>query len=145
MKILNFSWIKKILSISKSIIISLLSDIMNFDALKLQLMIAPMTYSFLPQNQTFQNFAGNYFTSFIVHYKFSIKIDFLPWQVSLIARGKTLLFKCTLKWILKQFRALTFGRDLLIMKCRRIGSDYQNNETEHTSAKSIMYIAEMYY
>ena len=78
MKILNFSWIKKILSISKSIIISLLSDIMNFDALKLQLMIAPMTYSFLPQNQTFQNFAGNYFTSFIVHYKFSIKIDFLP-------------------------------------------------------------------
>lgn len=83
--------------------------------------------------------------SFLLKSTSSQAVSFLSWQVSLIARGKSLLFKCTLKWILKQFRALTFGRNLLIMKCRRIGSDYQNNETEHTSAKSIMYIAKMYY
>lgn len=46
---------------------------------------------------------------------------------------------------LRPFRALTFGRSLPIMESRRIGSAYQNDETEHTSAKSIMYIAETYY
>ncbi|KAL6089356.1 hypothetical protein STEG23_017844 [Scotinomys teguina] len=79
-------------------------------------------YTFFIQNQTFQNFAENYFTSFIVHDKFPIKINFLP--------ASQFSFR---------------DRNLLIMKYRRIGSAYQNDETEHTSAKSIMYIAEMYY
>lgn len=31
------------------------------------------------------------------------------------------------------------------MKRERIGSAYQNDETEHTSAKCALYVAEMYY
>lgn len=40
---------------------------------------------------------------------------------------------------------LAFGRILLSMKRKRIGSAYQNDETEHASAKGTMYVAEMYY
>lgn len=73
MKILNFIWIKKNLRISKNIIINLISDIMTFDALKIQVMMALVTQFFLLPNQAFQNFAENYYTSFIVHYKFLLK------------------------------------------------------------------------
>lgn len=40
---------------------------------------------------------------------------------------------------------LTFGRILLTMKRKRMGSVYQRDETQHTSAKCTMHVAEMYY
>lgn len=45
----------------------------------------------------------------------------------------------------KAIQTVGFCRILLIIKRKRIGSAYQTDETEHTSAKCTLYVAEMYY
>lgn len=45
----------------------------------------------------------------------------------------------------KAIQTVGFWQDFTLIKRKRIGSAYQTDETEHTSAKCTLYVAEMYY